>query len=127
MENKPTNNQEPKPNTNPNMEGEQHRNSDILARLGALRCLSSMFQGVDHLRQSLAEALDTIKNTISISQGALYNINSYRDSHRKYYSNGLSYKDVEKLKITKDPLFSVFWDPSTGLVPSTSRPHISIY
>ena len=40
MENEPTNNQEPNPNTNqnkiPNMEGEQNQNSQILARLGAL-------------------------------------------------------------------------------------------
>ena len=53
---------EPNPNTdmNPNTEGEQDRNSQILARLGALRRLSSSFRGGDHLRQSLAEALDTI-------------------------------------------------------------------
>ena len=71
MQNEPNNNQEPKPNknlnksTNPNMEGEQDWNSEIMARLGALRCLSSLFRGGDHLRQSLVDALDTITNTIA--------------------------------------------------------------
>ena len=84
MEKKPTNNQEPKPNMNPNPnpEGEEDRNSQILAHLGALSRLSSSFRGGVHLRQSLAEALDTITNTISNAQGALYNISSYGESKR---------------------------------------------
>ena len=84
MENRPTNNQEPDPNMNPsaNVEEEEDQNSQILACLGALRCLSSSFRGGDHLRQSLAEALDTITNTISNAQGALYNISSYKESMR---------------------------------------------
>ena len=122
MWNEPTNNQEPNPNT----EGEQDRNSDILVCLGALRNFGSLFRGGNHLRQSLAEALDTITNTISNVQGALYNISSYRESMRKYYFDGLSYKDINKLKITKDQLFSLFRDPRTGLVPPTSQAHISI-
>ena len=109
------------------MEEEHNRNSEILARLGALRRLSSLFRGGDHIRQSFGEALDNITNTISNAQGALYNISSYMDSQRKYYSTGLTYKDVKKLKITKDQFFSLFWGHSTGLVPPTSRPHISIY
>ena len=108
------------------MEEEHDRNSEILACLGALRCLSSFFRGGDHIRWPLGEALDNITNTISNAQGALYNISSYRDSQRKYYSTGLSYKDAKKLKIRKDQLFSLFQDPSTGLVPPTSWPHISI-
>ena len=80
VENEPNNNQEPNPNTNQNMEGEQDWNSEIMARLGALRCLSALFRGGDHLRNSLADALQTITNTISSAQGALYNISSYRDS-----------------------------------------------
>jgi len=91
-----------------------------------LRRLSALFRGGDHLRNSLADALETITNTIASAQGALYNISSYRDSQRQYYANGLSYQDVKKLKITKDQLFSLFRDPNTGLVPPTSRPHISI-
>ena len=128
MENEPTNNQEPNPNTNPNPnpEGEEDRNSQILVCLGALKFLSSSFRGGDHLRQSLVEALDTIPNTISNAQGALYNIITYRESRRQYYSDGLSYKDIKNLKITKDQLFSLFWDPSTGLVPPTNRAHIFI-
>ena len=45
---------------------------------------------------------------------------------RKYYYDGFSYKDIKNLKITKDQLFSLFRDPSTGLVPPTSQAHISI-
>ena len=108
------------------MEEEHDRNSEILSRLGALRHFSSLFRGGDHIRQSLGEALDNITNTISNAHGALYNISSYMDAHRKYYSTRRSYKDVEKLKITKDQLFSLFWDPSTGLVPPTSQLHIYI-
>lgn len=114
------------PNTNASPEEEQNRNSEILARLGALRCLSALFRGGDHLRNSLADALETIIDTIATAQEALYNIGSCRDSQRQYYANGLSYQDVKKLKITKDQLFSLFWDPNTGLVPLTSQPHISI-
>ena len=128
MENEPNNNQEPNTNMNPNPnpEGEEDRNSQILVCLGALRRLSSYFRGGDNLRQYLAEALDTITNTIIEAQGALYNISSYRESMRQYYSYGLSYKDIKNLKITKDQLFSLFRDPNTGLVPPTSRAHISI-
>ena len=79
------------------------------------------------MRKSLTEALNTIKNTITNAQGAQYNISSYRESMRQYYSNGLRYKYIKKLKITKDQLFSLFWDPSTRLVPPTSQVHISIY
>ena len=64
--NQTTNN--PNPNSNPNnehMEEEHDRNSEILARLGALRHLSSIFRGGDHIRWSLGEALDNITNTIS--------------------------------------------------------------
>ena len=42
------------------------------------------------------------------------------------YFDGLSYKDIKNLKITKDQLFSLFQDPSTGLVPPINRAHISI-
>ena len=87
--------------------------------------LAHPLEGGCHLRNSLADALDTITNTISDAQGALYNITSYRESRRQYYSDGLTHKDIKALKITKDQLFSLFQDPSTGLVPPTSRPHIS--
>ena len=78
------------------------------------------------MRQSLAEALDTITNAIANVQGVLYNISSYRESRRQYYCDGLSYKHIKNLKITKDQLFSLLWDPSTRLVPPTSQAHISI-
>ena len=116
METEPTNNPEPNQNMNPNpdLEGEEDRNSQILAHLVSLRRLSSSIRGGDHLRESLADALDTITNTVANAQGALYNISSYRESKRQYYSDGLSYKDIKDLKITKDQLFSLFWDTSTG-------------
>ena len=121
MENPPSNNpQQPNPQPNPDPEGEQDRNTQIIARLASLRCLSSSIRGGDHLRESLANALDTITNTIFDSQGALYNITLYRESRRKYYSDGLTHKDIKALKITKDQLFSLFRDPSIGLVPPTS-------
>ena len=88
--------------------------------------LAHFFRRGNHLIQSLAEAFDTITNTISNDQGALYNISSYRESMRQYYSNGLSYKDIENLKITKDQLFSLFWDPSTRLVLPANQAPISI-
>ena len=65
------------------------------------------------MRESLANALDTITNTIAKAQGALHNIRLYKESRRQYYSDGLSYKDIKALKITKDQLFSLFRDPST--------------
>ena len=73
--------------------------------------LAHLLEGGDHLRESLANASDTITNTINETQGYLYNISSYRESRRQYYSDGLSYKDIKALKITKDQLFSLFWDP----------------
>ena len=105
----------PQPHLDP--EGEQDRNTQIIARLASLRRLSSSIRGGGHLRDSLADALDIITNTISNAQGALYNITSYRESRRPYYSDGLTHKDIKALKITKDQLFSLFRDPSTGLVP----------
>ena len=112
MKNPPSNNPQqpntqPNPNPNPNPEREQDRNAQIIARLASLGCLSSSIRGGDHLRESLADALDTITNTIAESQGALYNISSYRESRGQYYSDGLSYKDIKALKITKDQLFSL--------------------
>ena len=116
MEKPPSNNPQqpnPQPNPNPNLEGEQDRNSQVIARLASLRCLSSSIRGGDHLRESLADALDTITDTIFEAQGDLYNITSYRESRRQYYSDGLSYKDIKDLKMTKDQLFLLFRGPST--------------
>ena len=129
MENPPSNNPQqpnPHPNPNPNPEGEQDRKSQIIAHLASLRRLSSSIRGGDCLRESLANALDTIIDKIAEAQGDLYNISSYRESMRQYYFDGLSYKDIKNLNITKDQLFSLFRDPSTGLVPPTSGAHISI-
>ena len=77
------------------------------------------------MREPLVDALDTITDTITEAQGDLYNITLYRES-MQYYFDGLTHKDIKALKITKDQLFSLFQDPSTGLVPPTSGAHISI-
>ena len=111
---------QPNPQRNPNPEGEQDRNSQIIACLASLRRLSSSIRGGNRFRESLADALDTITNTIFNAQGSLYNITSYRESMRQYYFDGLTHKDIKTLKITKDQLFPLFRDPSTGLVPPTS-------
>ena len=83
MENPFSNNtQQPNPQPNPDPEGEQDKNTQIIARLVSLRLLSSSIRGGGQLRNSLVDALDTITNTISDAQGALYNITSYRESRK---------------------------------------------
>ena len=102
------------------------RNVEIVVALSSLRCLSDVFKEGDQLRQSLGQTIDTIVGTIRDAQVALYDITSFRDSRREFYANGMSYKDVKKLKITKDMLFSLFRDSSNGMNPPVSKPHISI-
>ena len=102
---------------------EMHRLLHAWRHWGAL---AHLLEGWGHLRDSLVDALDTITNKISNAQGALYNITLYRESRRQYYYDGLTHKDIKALKITKDRLFSLFWDPSTVLVRPTSRAQISI-
>ena len=99
---------------------------EIVAALSSLRHLSDVFKDGDQLRRSLGQTMDTIVGTIFDSQGALYDITSYRESRRQFYVNGISYKDVKNLKITKDMLFSLFRDPSNGMTPHVSKPHVSI-
>ena len=60
--------------------------------------------------------------TIHDAQGALYNITSYKESRQELYANELSYQEVKKLKITKAMFYSVFRDPSNGIVLPTSKP-----
>ena len=105
------NNPQPNQNPNPNPKGEQDRNTQIIACLASLRRLSSSIRGGGHLRDSLADALDTITNTIYDARGSLYNITSYRESRRKYYSDGLSYKDIQALKIKKIPIIFIITGP----------------
>lgn len=75
---------------------------------------------------SSGKTIDTIIGTICDAQGALYGITSYMESIGEFYEKGLSYQQVKKLKITKDMLFSLFRDPSNGMVAPTSKLHISI-
>ena len=67
--------------------------------------LAHLLEGGDHLRESLANALDTITNKIAEAQGALYNISLYRESKRQYYSDGLTSKT---LKLQKTSYFHYF-------------------
>jgi hypothetical protein len=98
---------------------------EIVAALSSLRCLSDVFKEGDQLRLSLGQTIDTIAGTIRDAQGDLYDI-TLKDSRRQFYTNGISYKDVKKMKIIKDMLFSLFRDPSNGMTPLVSKPHISI-
>ena len=98
---------------------------EIVATLSSLRCLSDIFKKGDQLRCSLGQTIDTIIGTIRDAQGALYEITSYRESRKQFYANGICYKDVKILKITKDMLFFLFRDPSNGMTPPVSKPHIS--
>ena len=77
---------------------ETHRLLHTWCHWGAL---AHLLEGGGHLREYLADALDIITNTISDAQAALYNITSYRESRRQYYSDGLTHKDIKALKITK--------------------------
>jgi len=102
------------------------RNVEIITALSSLRYLSDIFKECDHLHQSLGQTIDTIVGTIRNAQGALYDITTYRESRRQFYRDDISYKDVKNLKITKDMMFSLFRDPSNGMTPLFSKPHISI-
>ena len=99
---------------------------EIVAALSSLRRLSDVFKEGDQLCRSLGQTIDKIVGTICDAQGALYDITSYRESRRQFYANGISYKDVKNLKITKDMLFSLFRDPSNGMSPPVTKLHISI-
>ena len=101
-------------------------NVEIVVALASLRHLSDVFKEGDQFYCSLGKTIDMIIRKIHNAQGALYNITSYRESRWEFYEKGLSYQEVKKLKITKDMLFSLFRDPSNGMVPPTSKPHISI-
>ena len=81
------------------------RNEELVAALSSLRCLSDVFKEGGQLHRSLGQTIDTIVGTIRDAQGALYDITSYRESRGQFYTNGINYKDVKKLKITKDMLF----------------------
>ena len=102
------------------------QNVEIVVALAYLRHLSDVFKEGDQLHCSLGQTIDTIIGTICDAQGALYDITYFRDSRREFYANGMSYKDVKNLKITKDMLFSLFRDPSNGMTPRVSKPNISI-
>ena len=94
--------------------------------LASLRRLSDVFKEGDQLCCSLGQTIDTIIGTICDAQGALYDFTSYRESRREFYANVLSYRQVKKLKIAKDMLFSLFRDLSTDTIPPISQQYMSI-
>ena len=99
---------------------------EIVVALSSLRHLSDIYKEGDQLHRSPGQTIDTIVGTIHDAKGALYDIKYFTDSRRQFFANGISYKDVKNLKITKDMLFSLFGDPSNGMTPPVSKPHISI-
>jgi len=97
-----------------------------MAPLARLRHLGDFFNQGNQFCRSLGHALDAIIAMIGGVEEELCNIISYRQARWEFYVNGLSYQNAKKLKITKGMLYSLFRGPSTNMVPSTNRPHISI-
>ena len=101
------------------------QNVDILREIGHLRYIGVTWGG-DELCHSLVTSLDVIVDTISCSNDALYNKESYRERKLQEYVDGLSYSDVKKIKISKQRIYSLFRVPGTDVIPYTGRAHISI-
>ena len=80
----------------------------------------------DELHRSLSTSLESIIDTINRLNNALYNVALYRERKPQEYDDGLSYKDMKKLKITKEKIYSHFIVPRTNAIPDTRRAHISI-
>lgn len=99
---------------------------EILKEISRLREIGARWRSGDQFHCSFAHTLDAIVETITQSNGALYDIASYRERKRQQYADGLDYNAIKKLKITKEHIFALFRDPRTGEIPSTNRAHISI-
>ena len=76
--------------------------TNILRVIGHLRDIGAAWRGGDELCCSLSASLESIVDIISRSNDAFYNIALYRNRKRQEYSNGMSYNDIKKLKITKE-------------------------
>ena len=103
-----------------------HNNVEILRFIVHLREIGSAWRGGDELHYSLSDWLLSIVDMIARSNDALYSITSYRERKRQQYTDGLSYNEVKKLKITKEHIYKLFRVPGTDDIPESTRPHISI-
>lgn len=74
----------------------------------------------------LASNLDAMIETFSRCNGALHYIATYRDRKRQEYADGISYKEVKKLKMSKQHMFALLRDPQTSEIPNANKRHISI-
>ena len=102
------------------------KNAEILRIIGHLRKIGSTWRGGDELHRSLSDSLLTIVDTITRSNDALYSIASYKERKKQQYADGLSYNEVNKLKIKKDHIYTLFRVPGTDNILEITRPHISI-
>jgi hypothetical protein len=91
-----------------------------------LRNSRYIFRGGDPLHHSLAQTVDVIIDKITHTNGASYNITSYREQHFHGYEDYLDHNKTKKLKIRKEDKFTRFRDPYIGKIPNTSRLQISI-
>ena len=102
------------------------QNVNILRFIGHLRDIGSAWRGGDEIRCSLSALLLNIVDTINKSKDALYSISSYKERKCQEYTDGLSYNEIRKLKITKEHIYSQFRVLGIDDIRETSIPHISI-
>lgn len=101
-------------------------NEEIYRELAHLRAISESLRGGPLHRSTLSDTIDAIIETITNSNNALYDVATYRERKKEQYANGLDYKAVKKLKITKEHIYALFKDPKMGQVPNLNRDHLSI-
>ena len=102
------------------------QNANILRVIGHLRDIGSPRRGGDEWCLSLLASLLTIVDSINRLNDTLYNIASYRERKRQEYAHGLSYKEIKKIKISKEHIYTLFRVPGVDDIPKRNRPHISI-
>ena len=99
---------------------------DILREIARLREIRASITIVDERHRLLASNMDAMIDTFTSSNGALLDIATYRERKRQEYVDGLDYREIKKLKISKVHIFSLFRDPRTGQIPDTRKAYISI-
>ena len=103
-----------------------YNNVDTLRVVGHLREIGSSGRVGDELCHSLSDSLLSIVNTIARLNDALYSIASYMERKRKQYADGLSYNEVNTLKIMKQHIYTLFIFPRMDDIPENNRPHVSM-
>ena len=83
-------------------------NANILRVIGHLRDISSFWRGGYEWCLSLLASLLTIVDSINRLNDALYSIASYRERKIQEYDHGLSYKEIKKIKISKEHIYTIF-------------------